>query len=138
MRLPSPGFSVVTAASIALATMTSRHLRVHSMRSRVFVTVSCPSVRPSVRQSVCPIVWLQELRRAAGLLLITVVCSRYQSTAACAVLQTPPALSSKCGQRRVESRRRRRSIGGSRIFLEGVTLETLASEALRGSGLTGE
>jgi len=29
-------------------------------------------------------------------------------------------------------------IGGSRIFLEGVTLGTRASEALRGSGLTGE
>ena len=32
----------------------------------------------------------------------------------------------------------RKHIGGSRIFLEGVTLETRASEALRGSGLTGE
>jgi len=32
----------------------------------------------------------------------------------------------------------RKHIGGSRIFLEGVTLETRASEALRGSGLTGK
>ena len=32
----------------------------------------------------------------------------------------------------------RKHIGGSRIFLEEVTLETRASEALRGSGLTGK
>ena len=41
------------------------------MRSRVYKTVRCPSVRPSVRQSVCPISRTQQ-RRAAGLLLSAV------------------------------------------------------------------
>jgi len=43
----------------------------HSMRSRVYVTVGRPSVRPSVRLSVCPIV-RQPVRRVAGLLLSAV------------------------------------------------------------------
>ena len=40
----------------------------HSMRSRVHLAVGCPSVRPSVRLSVCA-VGRQQQRRAAGLLL---------------------------------------------------------------------
>jgi len=43
----------------------------HSMRSRVYVTVGRPSVRPSVRLPLCPIV-RQPVRRVAGLLLSAV------------------------------------------------------------------
>ena len=43
----------------------------------------CPSVRPSVRLSVCP-VDRQQQRRLAGLLLRSGAASRYRSTAAAA------------------------------------------------------
>jgi len=65
------------------------------------------SVRPSVRQSVCPISRTQQ-RRAAGLLLST--GKRYRSTAPGARQQQrrsrgrSAALSSKCGQCHVDSR----------------------------------
>ena len=48
----------------------------HSTRGRVYVTVGCPFVRLSV----CP-VDRQQQRRAAGLLLSAVACSRCRSTA---------------------------------------------------------
>ena len=71
--------------------------RAHSMRSRVYKTARCPSVR----QSVCPISQTQQ-RRAAGLLL-SAVRARYRSIAPGARVRST-ALSSKCGQRYVDSR----------------------------------
>ena len=63
------------------------------MLSRVYATAG--------HLSVCPINWQQQLQ-LAGLLLSTCIYGRYQSIAAGAVLQEM-ALSSKCGQRHVES-----------------------------------
>jgi len=69
---------------------------------QVYVTVERPSVCPSVF-----LIDRQQLRRAAGLLLSALQAGdRYRSTAAGAV-QPTSALSSKCGQRHFDSRRRR-------------------------------
>jgi len=60
----------------------------HNTRSKVcnrYVTVGCPSVRPSVPS----IDSSSSRRRPAVLLVSSGVCSRYRSTAAGAVLQAP-------------------------------------------------
>ena len=67
--------------------------------------IVCVSACPRVRLSVCP-VKRQQQRRAAGLLLSAAsTCSRYRTLAAGA------ALSSICGQRRMES-------GGTRLHTD--------------------
>jgi len=73
-----------------------------SMRSRVYLTVGRPSVRPSVRLSHRS----TAATAAGGFAAVRRAGVRYRSTAEGAMLQVP-ALSSKCGQHHVESRRRR-------------------------------
>jgi len=74
------------------------------MRSRVYKTVRCPSVR----QSVCPISQTQQ-RRAAGLLLSAVRSKdidrqrRAPGSSSAAARVRSTALSSKCGQRHVNA-----------------------------------
>ena len=75
------------------------------MRSRVYKTVRCPSVR----QSVCPISRTQQ-SRAAGLLLSAVRAKyidrqrRAPGSSSAAARGRSTALSSKCGQCHVDSR----------------------------------
>ena len=74
------------------------------MWSRVYKTVRCPFVRPSVRQSVCPISRTQQ-RRAEGLLLSAVrtkdIDRQHWEPGSTGPKQ---ALSSKCGQCHADSR----------------------------------
>ena len=77
----------------------------HSMRSRVYVTVGCPSVRLSVCPSVFSIIRPQQ-RRATGLLLSARAGGGYRLSAANAgrPRRCSTVLSSKCGQCHVDSR----------------------------------
>jgi len=72
---------------------------VHSIRTGIYVTLGCPSVRPSVCLSVCAVIRPQQ-RRAAGLLLSAVQQQISIDGGECSAAATAPQQQTRAVARR--------------------------------------